>query len=92
MLGPLLFLLFINDMHKTITTGTLRQFADDANPLTVSESVKKINREVHYNLRLINDWLKANKLCLNPSKTDIIIFNAKTKKITKHLNYVNYNQ
>ena len=45
-LGPLFFLLFINDLHKTITNGTLRHFADDTNLLIVSKSVKKINREV----------------------------------------------
>ena len=61
-LGSLLFLLFINDMHKVITNGTLRHFADDANLLNVSKSVKKINREVNYNLRLINDWFKAKKM------------------------------
>ena len=68
-------------MHKAITNGTLRylHFADDTNLLIVSNSVKKINREVNYNLRLINDWLKANKLSLNPSETEIIIFKAKTK-------------
>ena len=67
-------------MHKAITNGTLRHFADDTNLLTVSKSVKKINREVNYNLRLTNDWFKAKKICRNPSKTEIIIFKAKTKK------------
>ena len=74
-------------MHKAITNGALRHFADDTNLLIVSKSVKKISREVNYNIRLINDWLKANKLSLNPSKTEIIIFKAKNKKITKHLNF-----
>ena len=86
-LGPLLFLLFINDMHKAITNGTLRHFADDTNLLIASKSVTKVNREVNYKLRLINDCLKANKLSLNPSKTEIIIFKEKTKKITKYLNF-----
>ena len=67
-------------MHKAITNGTLRHFADDTNLLIVSKSVKKINREVNYNLRLTNDWFKAKKICRNPSKTEIIIFKAKTKK------------
>ena len=66
---------------------TVRHFADDTNLLTVSKSFKKINRKVNYNLRLTNDWLKANKLCLNPSKTKIIIFKAKRKIITKHRNF-----
>ena len=70
-------------MHKAITNGTLRHFADDTNLLIVSKSVKKINREVNYNLRLTNDWFKAKKICRNPSKTEIIIFKAKTKKSYK---------
>ena len=74
-------------MHKAITNGTLRHFADDTNLLIVSKSVKKINREVNYNLRLTNDWFKAKKICRNPSKTEIIIFKAKTKKITKLLSF-----
>ena len=53
-------------MHKTIINERLRLFADDTNLLIVSKYVKKINREVNYSLRLINDWLKANKLYLNP--------------------------
>ena len=57
-------------MHKAITNGTLRHFADDTNLLIVSKSVKKINREVNYNLRLTNDWFKAKKICRNPSKTE----------------------
>ena len=85
-LEPLPFLLFINDMHKTISNGTLRHFADDTNLLIVSKYVKKINREVNYNLRLISDWLQANKLCLNPSNTETVILNQKQNKITKHLN------
>ena len=84
--ASIVILLFINDMHKAITNGTLRHFADDTNLLIVCKSVKTINREVNYNLRLlINDWLKANKLSFNPSKTEIIIFKVKTKNITKHL-------
>ena len=67
-------------MYKAITNGTLRHFADDTNLLIVSKSVKKINREVNYNLRLTNDWFKAKIICRNPSKTEIIIFKAKTKK------------
>ena len=40
-------------MHKAIN-GTLRHFADDTNLLIIRKYVKKINREINYNLRLIN--------------------------------------
>ena len=54
-LGPLLFLLCINNMHKAITNRTLRHFADDTNLSIVCYSVKRINSMVNYNLRLTND-------------------------------------
>ena len=40
-------------MHKAVN-GTLRHFADDTNLLIIRKYVKKINREINYNLRLIN--------------------------------------
>ena len=40
-------------MHKAVN-GTLRHFADDRNLLIIRKYVKKINREINYNLRLIN--------------------------------------
>ena len=54
-------------MHKAIPNETLRHSVDNTNLLIVGKSVKKISREVNYDLRLINVWLKANKLSLNPS-------------------------
>ena len=86
-LEPLFFLLVLNDIHETITNGTLRHFADDTNLLNINKFVKKINREVNYNLRLMNDWLEANKLCLSPSKASQ--FQIKWPKIS-HKNNVKY--
>ena len=40
-------------MHKAVNR-TLRHFADDTNLLIIRKYVKKINREINYNLRLIN--------------------------------------
>ena len=40
-------------MHKAVNE-TLRHFADDTNLLIIRKYVKKINREINYNLRLIN--------------------------------------
>ena len=73
-LGPLLFLLFINDMHKAIKAGTIRHFADDTNLLIIDKSMKKINQKVNYNMKLIKNWLTSNKISLNTGKTEIIIF------------------
>ena len=74
-LGPLLFLIYINDLHKALKFCMTHHFADDTNLLYSSSSIKKIQKYV--NLR---KWLKANKISLNASKTEIIIFRDPRKK------------
>ena len=42
---------------------------------------------VNYDLALITDWLRENKISLNTSKTKVLIYKPKTKKIYKNLNF-----
>ena len=86
-LGPLLFLVYINDLNKAIIHNQVHHFADDTNFLITRKSLKKINIYVNHDLRLLCHWLRANKISLNASKTEIIIFKRKNKQIQKHLNF-----
>ena len=43
-LGPLLFILFINDLHKVVEFSTVHHFVDDSNMLLIEKSLKKMNR------------------------------------------------
>ena len=54
--------------------------------LSTNNSLKKINRKVNHDLPSICPWLRANKINLNASKTEITIFRPKYKQITKYLN------
>ena len=65
----------------------MHHFADDTNFLITGKSLKKINKYVNHDLRLLCRWLRANKISLNASKTEIIIFKRKNKQIQKHLNF-----
>ena len=53
----------------------------------INELLKKINCLINHNLALLVHWLRASKISLNTSKTEIAIFRPKHKTITKHLNF-----
>ena len=78
-LGPLLFILCINDMHNSIKNCKIHHFAGDTNLLLTNSSLKKINRQVNHDHSLIYHWLRANKTSLNTSKTKIIIYRPRKK-------------
>ena len=86
-LDPLLFILFINDLHLAVQYSSVHQFADNTNLLVVEKSFKQLNKKVNRDLTLIVEWVRANKLSLNTKKTEIIIFKPRNKMITKHLNF-----
>ena len=73
-LGPLLFLIYINDFHQSVIFSKARHFADDTNLLISSNSIKKIQKQINIDLELISKWLNANKISLNAEKTELIIF------------------
>ena len=79
-LGPLLFLLHINDLNHTIKFCKVHHFADDTNLLCMSNSIKKLNKLVNADLENLVHWLNANKISLNVKKTEMVIFKSKQKK------------
>ena len=86
-LGPLLFLIYINDLNNAIKHSTTHHFADDTNLLFVNKSIKKINLSINEDLKLLCEWLRANRISLHTSKSEIILFRSVHSKISKHLNF-----
>ena len=84
-LGPLLFLVYINDLHKSIKYCTTRHFADDTNLLIKNKSLKQLNKHVNIDLRNLCKWLKSNKISLNASKTELLLFRHPNKKLNYDL-------
>ena len=80
-LGPLLFLLYINDLHNSIKHCITRHFADDTCLLISNTSPKKLQKQLNADLRSLCKWLKANKISLNASKTELLLFRHPNKKI-----------
>ena len=85
-LGPLLFLVYINDLHKAIKYSTVHHFADDTNLLVVGKDIFKIQKQINRDLKFLCTWLRANKISLNASKTELIIFRDPRKKLTHEVN------
>ena len=69
-LGPLLFLIYINDLHKAIRYCKVHHFADDTNLFHTNKSVKNLNKLVNHDMKQLNNWLSASKISLNVEKTE----------------------
>jgi retron-type reverse transcriptase len=80
-LGPLLFLIYINDLHNALCYSNSHLFADDTTLLFSGTSLKSIGKKANIDLKLLVGWLNANKISLNSSKTELLIFRSKTKPV-----------
>ena len=86
-LGSLLFILFINDLHTSVKTNKVHHFADDTNLLFINKSLKMINKLISHDLALLVQWLRANRISLNAIKTKLVLFRPKENAITKNFNF-----
>ena len=84
-LGPLLFLIYINDLNSCIRFSTTRHFADDTNLLYTINRSKTRNRNptrnLNKDLNSLNHWLLANKISLNATKTEMIYFRGRSTQL-----------
>ena len=81
MLGPLLFLVYINDLTDNIASD-IRLFADDSSLYTIVKDVQQSHRQLNKDLDTINKWAYQWKMVFNPdiSKQAIeIVFSCKNK-------------
>ena len=88
-LGPLLFLIFINDMFKSNALLNFL-FADDTTALKKGTNIFELGNFVNLELQKLGMWLRANKLAINTTKTKIIVFHPKQKKV-EDFQFFNYN-
>lgn len=77
-LGPLLFLLYINDLHKSSNLLHFIIFADDTNISFSCKSIQHLYNIVNKELQKVYKWFSANKLSLNVRKTKYMLFSKNT--------------
>ena len=78
-LGPLLFLIYINDFTQASNFFSMRLFADDTSLTVSGKNLDEILLQINNKLPNIYDWLCANKLTLNLRKTKYLIFQPRQK-------------
>ena len=83
-LGPLLFILYINDIVNVSKCLFLIIFADDTNMFVQGRSITEIIQLVNTELNKIYQWLNANKLSLNIAKSHYMIFKSRARPMPIH--------
>ena len=76
-LGPLLFLIYINDLPSVCKSAVSIMFADDTNIFLSDSNLITLETLVNKELSHLATWLKANKLSLNVKKTHYMVFSNK---------------
>ena len=72
-LGPLLFIVFMNDLPHCVENADVTMYADDTSATTAIRDLSDITSQVIPDLIKISDWLKANRLNLNTLKTEFML-------------------
>uniref|UniRef100_A0A8C6VZ07 Reverse transcriptase domain-containing protein n=1 Tax=Nothobranchius furzeri TaxID=105023 RepID=A0A8C6VZ07_NOTFU len=88
-LGPKLFLLYINDICTASDILKYVMFADDTNLFCSGDNIKELLKTVEIELMKLNRWFVFNKLSLNESKTKFMLFGGIKNNIEVKLNLNN---
>ena len=87
-LGPLLFILYINDIANVSNIFKINLFADDTSLFHTHDNFESLIKETNQELTRISTWLTTNKLVLNISKTNYIMFTSKGKSYNKNVSNI----
>ena len=80
-LGPLLFIIYINDICNVSKIMNMILFADDTNLFLSNENLDELCTDLNNELAKIDRWFKVNKLSLNVSKTNYMVFTNRRKNV-----------
>ena len=84
-LGPLLFIIYVNDFPKCLKYSCSLAFADDTSIMISGKNLRTLFKKGNEELNNIDNWLIANKLSLNVEKTKCILFKALNLKSSASL-------
>ncbi|CAB4042980.1 Hypothetical predicted protein, partial [Paramuricea clavata] len=79
-LGPLLFLIYINDLPNSLEYSSTRMFADDTTLTVSGKSIQDVEVAINHDLTNVKQWLSANRLSLNLVKTEYLLIGSRYNK------------
>ena len=85
-LGPLLFLIYVNDLPFCLKYSEATLFADDTTIACCAKNLQELEVKLNQDLDQLKDWFSANKLTLNVGKTYGCIFGIRQKQDNLNLN------
>ena len=94
-LGPLFFLLYVNDLPDCLRQATVHGlFADDTNLTVSGNALEEVELAINSDLATVKEWLLANKLTLNVAKTEFMLIgsNYKLRNLHSQINEENLKQ
>ena len=81
-LGPLLFLIYVNNLDKASSILKPIIFADDTNLFLSNKDINKLSNDINVELQKMSIWFKENKLSPNLTKTKRSLFPTQKKKMS----------
>ena len=81
LLGPLLFLIYRNDLPKYKNYSKTYHFTDDTSIIQSHSSLQILSKRINKDLSNLSNWLKTNKLSLNIKKNKLVLFRPKKLKL-----------
>ena len=78
-LGPLLFIIYINDLPLSIKHSQVNMYADDTSLSFSSKNIFTINERVNEDLECLKNWLAGNKLSIDVAKTNSLVIGGRKK-------------
>ena len=81
-LGPLIFLIFVNDLHLHLQYSECVQFADDTTLVFAHQNLKYLHFSIESDLITIQDWFSENKLTLNVEKSSYLLYHNQKQLVS----------
>ena len=93
-LGPLLFLIFINDLPLEINNDLTDLYADDTTLYYIDKSQASNEQQLQTALHKLSEWCKENGMLINTTKTKVMLITTPQRRVTLnnynfHLTYTN---